>query len=168
VTDEIESAFLGDPWEGRTFQHGHTYTGNPLACAAALASIQLFDENRILENVQELELVLRRELSVLTDPVNPQAAPIQRHIVVRQRGAMVGIELVQDRSTRAPFAASKRIGHQVTLACRRRGVILRNIGDTIVLMPAPAMPVELVRQLCHVVIESLQEVLMQLDQSVGG
>jgi adenosylmethionine-8-amino-7-oxononanoate aminotransferase len=159
VTDEIESAFLGDPWEGRTFQHGHTYTGNPLACAAALASIQLFDENRILENVQELELVVRRELGVLTDPGNSEASAIQQHIVVRQRGVMVGIELLQDRSTRAPFAASKRIGHQVTLACRRRGVILRNIGDTIVLMPAPAMPAELVAQLCRAVVESLREVL---------
>jgi adenosylmethionine-8-amino-7-oxononanoate aminotransferase len=168
VTDEIESAFLGDPWEGRTFQHGHTYTGNPLACAAALASLQLFDENRILENVQELELVLRRELGVLTDPGNTQASAIQQHIVVRQRGVMVGIELVQDRSTQTPFAASERIGHQVTLACRHRGVILRNIGDTIVLMPAPAMPAELVRQLCHVVIESLQEVLDSLGHSTGG
>lgn len=158
VTDEIENAFLGDPWEGRTFQHGHTYTGNPLACAAALASLQLLDENHILDNVRELELVLRRELGVLIDRDHVQADPVQNHVAaVRQRGVMVGIELVQDRSTRTPFSSSRRIGHQVTLACRRRGVILRNIGDTIVLMPAPAMPAELVRGLCRVVVESIIE-----------
>ena len=151
VTDEIESAFLGDPWEGRTFQHGHTDTGNPLACAAALASMQLIDENQVLDNVRQIEEVLHRELTTLKK--HPQVA------AVRQRGAMVGIELAQDSSTSRPFAASKRMGHQVTLACRRRGVILRNIGDTIVLMPAPAMPAELIVQMCDAVTEALQEVL---------
>jgi adenosylmethionine-8-amino-7-oxononanoate aminotransferase len=118
------------------------------------------DENQVLRNVQDLESVLAQSLSVLTEPGNSATAAIQRSIAaVRQRGVMVGIELVQDRSTGEAFPASRRIGHQVTLACRRRGVVLRNIGDTIVLMPAPAMPAELVRQLCEVVIESLQEVL---------
>lgn len=163
VTDEIYDAFLGDPWAGRTFQHGHTYTGNPLACAAALASLRLFDENRVLENVGQIEQVMRKELSVLSDGGENSGPPsIQHHVAaVRQRGAMVGIELVQDRQTRTPFPPSRRIGHQVTLACRQRGVILRNIGDTIVLMPAPAMPATLVSQLCRVVIESLYEVLPQ-------
>jgi adenosylmethionine-8-amino-7-oxononanoate aminotransferase len=161
VTDEIYEAFLGEPWEGRTFQHGHTYTGNPLACAAALASLRLIDENRVLDNVQLIEATLRRELDPLTNPAAPsKIASIQCHIAeVRQRGAMVGIELVHDRRAPTPFPPQLRIGHQVTLACRRRGVILRNIGDTIVLMPAPAMPVELVVQLCRAVVDSLLELL---------
>jgi len=161
VTDEIYNAFLGDPWAGRTFQHGHTYTGNPLACAAALASMRLFDENHLLDNVQQIEQVMRTELSVLTTSTdNVPVASIQNRIAaVRQRGAMVGIELSQDRQTRTPYEASRRMGHQVTLACRRRGLILRNIGDTIVLMPAPAMPVSLVTGLCRTVIESLIDVL---------
>ena len=161
VTDEIYDAFLGEPWMGRTFQHGHTYTGNPLACAAALASLRLFEDNQLLKNVAQIEHVMRNELSVLTSRGdNPAIHAIQNQIAaVRQRGAMVGIELVQDRQTSTPFPASCRMGHQVTLACRRRGVILRNIGDTIVLMPAPAMPVALVTQLCQIVIESLFEVL---------
>ncbi len=155
VTDEIYDAFLGDPWKGRSFQHGHTYTGNPLACAASLASIQLFDEHKVLENVQRLEVVMREELA----PLNT-ANPIQNSIAqVRQRGVMVGIELVRDRQTMESFPGPMRIGHQVTLACRRRGVILRNIGDTIVLMPAPAMPESLVRNLCRAVVESLHKVL---------
>ncbi len=161
VTDEIYEAFLGDPWSGRTFQHGHTYTGNPLACAAALASLRLFDEHRVLDNVQQIEATLRSELDALTNPAAPSdVASIHPHIAeVRQRGAMVGIELVQDRQSQTPFPTALRIGHHVTLACRRRGVVLRNIGDTIVLMPAPAMPPELVVPLCRTVVESLVEVL---------
>ena len=73
---------------------------------------------------------------------------------------MVGIELVQDRKTLTPFPPERRIGHQVTLACRRRGVILRNIGDVIVLMPAPAMPEELVVELCRVIREAIANVVV--------
>ncbi|MFO1042234.1 MAG: adenosylmethionine--8-amino-7-oxononanoate transaminase [Planctomycetaceae bacterium] len=157
VTDEIYDAFLGDPWEGRSFQHGHTYTGNPLACAAALASIQLFDERNVLDNVQRLEAAMREELAPLS---SLDSGAFQNSIAeVRQRGVMVGIELVRDRISKEPFHGSLRIGHQVTLACRRRGVILRNIGDTIVLMPAPAMPESLLRQICQTVVQSLEEVL---------
>jgi len=157
VTDEIYDAFLGDPWEGRSFQHGHTYTGNPLACAAALASIQLFDERNVLDNVQRLEVAMREELAPLS---SSDSGAFQNSIAdVRQRGVMVGIELVRDRISKEPFHGSLRIGHQVTLACRRRGVILRNIGDTVVLMPAPAMPESLLRQICQAVVQSLEEVL---------
>ena len=161
VTDEIYEAFLGEPWEGRSFQHGHTYTGNPLACAAALASLRLFDEHRVLDNVRQIEVVLRDKLAALNQSASGSAfAGIERHLAeVRQRGAMVGIELAQDRQSQTSFPPSERIGHQVTLACRRRGVIVRNIGDTIVLMPAPAMPPELVGHLCDVVLAALLEVL---------
>jgi adenosylmethionine-8-amino-7-oxononanoate aminotransferase len=156
VTDEIYDAYLGNPWAGRTFQHGHTYTGNPLACAAAIASLKLFDENRVLENVQVVAETLRRGLSPLTD----QSHPSSNHVLeIRQRGAMVGIDLVQSVATGAKFPAERRMGHQVTLACRRRGVILRNIGDTIVLMPAPAMPAELVVQLCVAVRDAIVDVV---------
>lgn len=149
VTDEIYDAFLGDPWLGRTFYHGHTYTGNPLACAAALASMRLIDENNIVTNARVLESVLSSGLRSLVD--HPHVAE------ARQKGAMVGIELVRDRSSLEPFAASSRMGHHVTLACRQQGVILRNIGDTIVLMPAPAMPASLVDELCRVLCDVLHD-----------
>ena len=148
VTDDIYGAFLGDPWSGRTFYHGHTYTGNPLACAAALASLRLIDDNDVLSNVNRLETTLRRELA----PLNAHS-----HVKeIRQMGVMVGIELATDEG---PFAPELRIGHEVTLACRRRGVVLRNIADVVVLMPAPAMPEELVVALCQVVRESIADVL---------
>ena len=155
VTDEIYETFLGDPWLGRTFYHGHTYTGNPLACAAALASIRLIDENQVLKNSQRLEGVLRRELESL------KAHPNIKEI--RQKGTMVGIEIAIDGE---PFPVELRIGHQVTLACRKRGVVLRNIADVIVLMPAPAMPEPLVEELCHVVGESIAEVMQAVNQRI--
>jgi adenosylmethionine-8-amino-7-oxononanoate aminotransferase len=150
ATDEIYDAFLAEPSEGKTFFHGHTYTGNPLACAAALASLRLFDERRVLENVQSNAKRIADRLAVLRDsPFVGEA---------RQKGLMVGIELVHDRSNGEPFPPARRIGHQVTLAARRRGVIVRPLGDVVVLMPAPAMPPALVDRLCEVAIESIHEV----------
>jgi len=149
ATDEIFDAFLGEPSQGRTFFHGHTYTGNPLACAAALASLDLFDRNRVLDNVRANAALLSRRLAVLHD--HPHVGE------VRQKGMMVGIELVRDRHDNSPYPAANRMGHQVTLAARRRGVIIRPLGDVVVLMPAPAMPASLVEALCDVVLESIDE-----------
>jgi adenosylmethionine---8-amino-7-oxononanoate aminotransferase len=166
VTDEIYDAFLGDPWSGRTFYHGHTYTGNPLACAAALASLRLMDENDVVGNAQRIEDVMRRELAPLMEPGDFHSPLGKRNVhvaEVRQKGTMVGIELVQDRATGVAFTPEFRIGHQVTLACRRRGVVLRNIGDVIVLMPAPAMSVELVVELCRAVLSAIDEVVCSVS-----
>jgi adenosylmethionine-8-amino-7-oxononanoate aminotransferase len=151
ATDEIYEAFVDEPAAGKTFFHGHTYTGNPLACAAALASLDLFDKARVLENVRETSAVLSRRLADLTD--HPHVGE------VRQKGIMVGIELVRDRADKTPFAAVERIGHRVVLAARERGLVIRPLGDVIVLMPAPAMPAELVEELCTATIASINDVL---------
>ncbi|MBW3541042.1 MAG: adenosylmethionine--8-amino-7-oxononanoate transaminase [Planctomycetes bacterium] len=155
ATDRVFEAFLGEPAAGRTFFHGHTYTGNPLACAAAVASLELFAKNRVLDNVRANAEIIRRELAVLGD--HPHVAE------VRQRGIMVGIELVRDRPTLEPFSPDRRAGHRVALAARRRGVIIRPLGDVVVLMPAPAMPGKLVERLCRVAVESIAEVCRELD-----
>lgn len=151
TTTEIFDAFLGDPAEGRTFFHGHTYTGNALGCAAGLASLQLLEQRRVLDHVAHCAGVIRDELASLCD--HPHVAE------VRQRGMMIGIELVQDRDGLRPFDVRRRMGHQVTLAARRRGVIIRPLGDVVVLMPAPAMPELLVRRLCQVAIECINDVV---------
>jgi adenosylmethionine-8-amino-7-oxononanoate aminotransferase len=132
ATQRIYDAFLGEPWEGRTFFHGHTYTGNPLACAAALASLDLFERNDLLADV-------RRKAAVLAELLEPvKALP---HVGdVRQRGLMVGIELVADRATREPFDPRQRVGAAVCQRLRSHGVILRPLGDVLVLMPPLAMP----------------------------
>jgi adenosylmethionine---8-amino-7-oxononanoate aminotransferase len=150
TTDAIYDAFLGPPAAGRTFYHGHTYTGNALGCAAAIASLELFEKHRVLENVTANAALMERELAPLRN--HPHVGEI------RQKGILVGIELVQDRDTQAAFPPERRTGHLVTLAARRRGAILRPIGDVVTLIPAPAMPGELVRRLCHVLIESIDEV----------
>ena len=155
ATDEIYEAFLGDPHEGRTFFHGHTYTGNPLGCAAALASLQLFEENHVLSNVAEMESLIGRKLQNLAH--HPHVAE------VRQRGIMVGIDLVANKSPLTEFDTQLRLGHQVTLAARERGVILRPLGDVIVLMPAPAMPLDKVAHLCDVALESIDVAIKALQ-----
>ena len=156
ATEEIYNAFLGEPTAGRTFYHGHTYTGNPLGCAAALASLELFDRHNLLESISHIATRLQQRLSALHD--HPHVAE------VRQQGIMVGIELVASRDTLEPFPAARRIGHQVTLAARRRGVIVRPLGDVLVLMPAPAMPLDQIDRLCDAALESIDEVTRSVSR----
>lgn len=151
TTDEVYDAFLGEPASGRTFFHGHTYTGNPLGCAAALASLELFETNRVLENVAECSRLLARRLDEIRDW--PHVGEI------RQKGILVGIELVADKATQQFFEPEQRIGHQITLAARRRGLFTRPLGDVVTIVPAPAMPAELVNRVCDLLFESIREVV---------
>ncbi len=134
ATDRVYQAFLGSFGEAKTFFHGHTYTGNPLACAAALASLELFETDRTLERLKPTTEALRRGLDRLS---------AHRHVGdVRRRGAMVGIELVKDRVTKEPFGFDERIGFKVCLEARKHGVWLRPLGNVIVLMPPLSLTVE--------------------------
>ncbi|MBS0263563.1 MAG: adenosylmethionine--8-amino-7-oxononanoate transaminase [Planctomycetes bacterium] len=150
ATEEIYDAFLDEPAEAKTFFHGHTYTGNPLACAAALASLELFEQSGVLGNVRDISALMARRLTELSD--HPHVGDI------RQKGTMVGIELVRDRADKSPYAATERLGHRVVLAARQRGVIIRPLGDVIVLMPAPAMPAGLVDELCSATFQAIRDV----------
>ncbi len=152
TTQRIFDAFLGDPWEGRTFFHGHTYTGNPLACAAAIASLDLFERNRVLQSVCAKAEWFDHAVEQRGLLGSPAVGDIRR------KGCMFGIELVEDRQTRRPFDARKRVAAGVCQRLRRRGVIIRNLGDVVVLMPPPAMPVELFAQ----VVEALDAELRLL------
>lgn len=148
ATDEIYNAFLGEPHEGRTLFHGHTFTGNALGCAAAVASLDLFEKRRVLENVAVLEQRLSARLTEIAD--HPHVGD------VRRRGIMTGIELVQDRGDDSPYPPELRMGNRVTRAARERGVIVRPLGDVVVLMPAPATPVALLDQVCDAVFDSIE------------
>jgi adenosylmethionine-8-amino-7-oxononanoate aminotransferase len=121
TTEDVYAGFLGEHQEYRTFFHGHTYTGNPLACAAALATLDVFESERTLER-------LAPKIALLGELLDELVAPLPTVAEVRRRGFMTGIELT-------PFAADTRMGHQVTLAARRRGAIVRPLGDVVVLMP---------------------------------
>src|SRR4029077_7326452 len=116
ATEEVFSAFLGPYEEFRAFFHGHTYTGNPLACAVGLASLQVFREERTLER-------LGPKVARLHERLSGEVAPLPHVGDVRQQGVMVGIELVTDRGSRAPYAVTARIGQRVVRAARARGVI---------------------------------------------
>lgn len=127
TTDRVYEGFLGEFASARTFFHGHTFTGNPLACAAALASLRLFETERVLERVRRTAEVLRPKLAAI--------AELEHVGDVRQRGLMVGIELVRDRRTREPYDYAERIGHRVCLALRKRSILLRPLGPVVVMMP---------------------------------
>ncbi|MDH5457639.1 MAG: adenosylmethionine--8-amino-7-oxononanoate transaminase [Nitrospirota bacterium] len=143
ATDEIYSAFLGGPHEGKTFFHGHSYTGNPLGCAAALANLSIFKTERTLSKVQRRTPKLSSFLNTLAD--DPWVGDI------RQCGYMVGIELVQRQHTKDPFPVLHRIGHRVTLAARALGLLIRPIGNTIILMPPLSSTLEELKQMVDII-----------------
>jgi adenosylmethionine-8-amino-7-oxononanoate aminotransferase len=127
TTEEVYRAFLGRYDEWKTFFHGHSYTGNPLGCAVALANLQVFKQTRTLP-------LLRRKITALARML--KSLETLAHVGdVRQIGFMVGVELVKDRATREPYAPSERIGHYVSSEARRQGLLLRPLGHVLVLMP---------------------------------
>lgn len=127
TTDEVYDAFLGPYESWKTLFHGHTYTGNPLACAVAIANLDVFAEERTIERLQPKIAHLAKRLEEF------RALP---HVGdVRQRGFMVGIELVLDRDGKTPYPPEARVGWRVIHLARERGVVIRPLGDVIVLMP---------------------------------
>ena len=140
ATERIYEGFLGEHEEFRTFFHGHTYTGNPLACAAALATLDVFREERTIER-------LEGKIRLLGELLEPVAAhPSVRE--VRRCGFMVGIELEEH-----PLPV--RIGHRVTLEARRRGAIIRPLGDVVVLMPPLSISREDLTRLVTITAEAI-------------
>jgi adenosylmethionine-8-amino-7-oxononanoate aminotransferase len=152
TTDAIYESFLGPFDSKKTFFHGHTYTGNPLACAAALASLRLFDEERTLAHVRQMAERFATGLKSI--------AKLKQVGDVRQRGLMIGIELVKDRATKEPYTYGERMGHRVCLAARKRELMLRPLGNVIVVMPplsiAPA-EVDLLLEGVHASIKEVTE-----------
>ena len=154
ATERIYQAFLGRPEESRTFFHGHTYTGNPLACAAALANLDLFGERDLLEEV-------RRRAAELAELLAPLAR-LPRVGDVRQAGLMAGVELVRDTATKEPFDPALRIGRRVILAAREEGVILRPLGDVVVLMPPLAIAARDLKRMVEVTGRAIERTVEQL------
>jgi len=143
TTDAIYEAFLADYAEQKTFFHGHTYTGNPLSCAAALANLDIFRRERTLQKLQPKI----RELTTLLRPIRRR-----KHVGdVRQCGFIAGIELVRDRRSRKPYDWKERLGARVCRKARDRNVIIRPLGNVIVVMPPLAMTIPQLRKLLHVI-----------------
>jgi adenosylmethionine-8-amino-7-oxononanoate aminotransferase len=150
ASDAIFDAFLGPVTAGRQLFHGHSYTGNALGCAATLANLEVFEGEKVLDGVARTSAHLARQLETL------RALPAVGDI--RQRGLMVGVELVADRETRAPCDPLDRVGHLVCMAMRRRSVILRPLGDTVVVLPPLSVTEAEIDHLVGALAESIAEV----------
>ncbi len=134
TTEEVFNAFLGEFGELKHFYHGHTYTGNNLACAVALANLEVFEEERTLEKLKPKIEHLRKRLEEFWE---------LKHVGdVRQLGFMAGIELVKDKKTGERFPYGERTGFKVAYKCRERGVFLRPLGDVMVLMMPLVISIE--------------------------
>jgi adenosylmethionine-8-amino-7-oxononanoate aminotransferase len=155
ASEKIYEAFLGAPSDQKTFFHGHTYTGNPLACAAAIASLDVFERERTLVRLQP-------KIRLLSDWLG-QVAKMREVHEVRQRGLMAGIDLGE-------HDPELRVGHRVTLEARRRGVIVRPLGNVIVLMPPLSISKEDLKRLVKVVAQSIRAAypVAELDAGAKG
>ena len=152
ASESVFEAFLAPYERFAAFFHGHTYTGNPLACAVALANLDIFAAERVVDQVTERAAQLADLLAAATGQLTCVGD-------VRQWGLMVGIELVRDPETRAPFDPSLRIGHRVIQAARLRGVMLRPLGNVLILMPPLSITAAELETLVRVTVESIEAVL---------
>jgi adenosylmethionine-8-amino-7-oxononanoate aminotransferase len=149
ATQAVFEAFLGEYDEFKTFFHGHSFTGNQLGAAAALASLKLLQGAQGLGARRQLEQTLRQELPTLWDLPNIGD--------IRQVGLVAGIELVKDWRTREPFDLRQRAGWRVCEAMAKRGVLTRPVGNVIVLMPPYCTTPAQARRMVAAVVHGVQE-----------
>ncbi len=151
TTPRVFDAFLGKYEEFKTFFHGHSFTGNQLGAAAGLASLELLQSAGSVRARARLQQTLQRELKSLW--------ALPRVGDIRQVGLVVGIELVKDWPTRAPYPLRERAGIRVCEAMARRGVLTRSVGSVIVLMPPYCTTEPEVKRMVGVLAEAIREVL---------
>jgi len=159
TTEEVFQTFLGE--ENEKFFHGHTYTGNPLACAAALASLDIFINDAVIENLEPRIERLSEGLKKIKNKYDEVGE-------VRQRGMMAGIELVENAATKKPFASDLLIGKRVARIARNHGVIIRPLGDVVVLMPPLSISEEQLDTLCSAVQKSIGQALDEIRRKPPG
>ncbi len=150
ATREIYDAFLGDYRELKTFFHGHTFTGNPIACAASLASLDLFAQDRLLENLAPKISFLEKRL---------QHMERLEHVGnMRQSGMIAGIELVRDKVSKDPYPWEERLGVRVCSEARNHGIFLRPLGNVIVVFPPLSISME---ELAHLM-DGIERSILQV------
>jgi adenosylmethionine-8-amino-7-oxononanoate aminotransferase len=153
TTEKIYNAFLAPYAQMKTFFHGHTYTGNALACAVSLANLDLFEKEKTIENLKPKIALLKKQL---------QTFKILKHVGdIRQLGLMVGVELVKDKFKKTPYAWEEKIGIKVCNRLREKGIILRPLGNVIVLMP----PLAISRGELEFLIKNTFEAIKQITES---
>jgi adenosylmethionine-8-amino-7-oxononanoate aminotransferase len=150
ATQPIYDAYLGEYAEFKTFFHGHSYTGNPLGCAAAIANLKIFEEEKVLDRIQAKILFAKKQL---------ESWKRSEHVgEIRQIGLMIGIELVADKKEKTPYPIEWRVGTQVCRRTKERGVLLRPLGNVIVLMPPLSISIRELGKLIQIVGEEIERV----------
>ncbi|MBI2094901.1 MAG: adenosylmethionine--8-amino-7-oxononanoate transaminase [Candidatus Omnitrophica bacterium] len=149
TTEKVYRAFWGEYGELKAFFHGHTYSANPLACAAALANLEIFEKEKVIRKLQPKIRLLAEALGKIRG--------LEHVGDVRQTGLMVGIELVKDRETQAPYPTEEKRGYRVTSLARTYGVMLRPLGNVVVLMPPLSITKDQILRLCRVVGRCIRE-----------
>jgi adenosylmethionine---8-amino-7-oxononanoate aminotransferase len=147
ASEEIYSAFLGEFAELKTFFHGHSYTGNPLACAAALACLDIFEKEETLKNMQPKIGLLEKWLVELSGL--PHVGD------VRNKGLMAGVELVKDKKTKEPYPWEDMKGRQAAYYAMDKGVFIRPLGNVIVIMPPLSISMENLEQMLKVIKDAI-------------
>lgn len=150
ATNEIYQAFLGDRASERTFFHGHSYTGNALACAAALANLEIFKEEQIIAGLADKIAAAQKKLAGF--------AELTAVADIRQCGLMIGIELQADKLARTPFPPELLIGHRVSMLAREYGLIIRPLGDVVVFMPPLASTKADIEEMLDIIYRCIQEI----------
>lgn len=159
TTDEIFAAFLGDMAEKKTFYHGHSYTANPLACAAAIASLEIFKTDRVIEGLREKIQLIQEKLWDIGKMAHVGEA--------RQRGMIVGIELVRDRESAAPYPWEDCVGAAVCVKAREYGLFIRPVGDVVVFMPPLCSTLAEIEEMLAIIRTAIHEVT-DLNRSVAN
>ncbi|MFX3623908.1 MAG: adenosylmethionine--8-amino-7-oxononanoate transaminase [Ectobacillus sp.] len=150
TTDEIYNAFLGEYEEQKTFFHGHSYTGNPLGCAVALANLELYRTTNLIENVE-------RKARYIADRL--QGFHTLTHVGdIRQKGFMIGIELVKNKETKEPYSWEERIGVRACRRARDLGMLLRPLGNVVVFMPPLASTEAELDDMLRILYEAIADV----------
>jgi len=144
TTDKIYNAFCDDYAKQKTFFHGHTYTGNPLACAVAIENLKLYKKEKVLERLQPKIKFLKKDLE--------RFRQFDHVVDIRQKGFMAGIEI-------GSYGWKEKIGVKVAMKARERGVIIRPLGNVIVLMPPLAISNKELRHLLDVVYWAIREIV---------
>jgi len=150
TTEKIYKAFLGKYDELKTFFHGHTYTGNPLGCAAAIANLNIFKKEKTIQKIQPKIKLLSELLAGFKEL--PYVGD------VRQKGLIAGIELVKDKLTKESYPMNERIGHKVCMEARKYGLMIRPLGNVIVIMPPLSITVEELKKMLDIVHQCIQSV----------
>ncbi|MFH1824694.1 MAG: adenosylmethionine--8-amino-7-oxononanoate transaminase [Candidatus Firestonebacteria bacterium] len=150
TTQEIFNAFSGDYKEKKTFFHGHTYTGNPLCCSAAMANLEIFKKEKILEKLQPKIKLLSKELEKFKEL--PYVGD------VRQCGFIAGIELVKDKKTKKEYKYEEKIGIKVCMNIRKHGLILRPLGNVIVVMSPLSISENELKKMLNIIYNSIVDI----------